>query len=197
MREITKQDVTILQAYSSEFGKLPAKMKKYQKAMETTERLLSEFAQTEYTASIFLDDQVTPVLEAVSGRLTDFSKSSYKVSVSVDMRKVYTDIYAAERRIRCMQLQPGYGSSGYMVPYAGGSIRGTGGTSVQTTGNEGFFGGAMSVGNEIAIVKKVELFICFMYTFIIKICYNKKMIIVEKKARKMNGTYRYADEGNR
>ena len=85
---ITKQDVTILQAYSSEFGKLPAKMKKYQKVMETTERLLNEFAQTEYTASIFLDDQVTPVLESVSGRLRDFSKNTYKVSVSVDMRKV-------------------------------------------------------------------------------------------------------------
>ena len=42
MREITKQDVTILQAYSSEFGKLPAKMKKYQKVMETTERLLND-----------------------------------------------------------------------------------------------------------------------------------------------------------
>ncbi|WP_251615074.1 hypothetical protein [Senimuribacter intestinalis] len=86
---ITKQDVTILQTYSSEFGKLPAKMKKYQKAMETTERLLNEFVQTEYTASIFLDDQITPVLESVSGRLRDFSKSSYKVAVSVDMRKVY------------------------------------------------------------------------------------------------------------
>ncbi len=85
---ITKQDVTILQAYSSEFGKLPAKMKKYQKVMETTERLLNEFAQTEYTASIFLDDQVTSVLESVSGRLRDFSKNTYKVSVSVDMRKV-------------------------------------------------------------------------------------------------------------
>ena len=34
---ITKQDVTILQAYSSEFGKLPAKMTKFQKTMETTE----------------------------------------------------------------------------------------------------------------------------------------------------------------
>ena len=88
MREITKQDVTILQAYSSEFGKLPAKMKKYQKAMETTERLLNEFVQTEYNASISLVDQVTPTLEVVSGRLRDFSKSSYKVSVSVDMRKV-------------------------------------------------------------------------------------------------------------
>jgi hypothetical protein len=89
MREITKQDVTILQAYSSEFGKLPAKMKKYQKAMETTERLLNEFVQTEYNASIFLDDQVTPALESASRKLRDFSKSSYKVSVSVDMRKVY------------------------------------------------------------------------------------------------------------
>ena len=85
---ITKQDVTILQAYSSEFGKLPAKMKKYQKAMETTERLLNEFVQTEYNASISLDDQVTPTLEVVSGRLRDFSRNSYKVSVSVDVRKV-------------------------------------------------------------------------------------------------------------
>ena len=111
---ITKQDVTILQAYSSEFGKLPAKMKKYQKVMETTERLLNEFAQTEYTASIFLDDQITPVLESVSGRLRDFSKSSYKVAVTVDMRKVYADIYAAERKIRRMQLQPSYGG-GYVM----------------------------------------------------------------------------------
>ncbi|MGC2874138.1 hypothetical protein ACDL92_12725 [Ihubacter sp. mB4P-1] len=86
---ITKQDVTILQAYSSEFGKLPAKMKRFQKAMETTERLLNEFAQTKYTASIFLDDQVTPVLTSVSGGLRDFLKNTYKVAVSVDMRQVY------------------------------------------------------------------------------------------------------------
>ncbi|WP_338547329.1 hypothetical protein V1225_01415 [Emergencia sp. JLR.KK010] len=111
---ITKQDVTILQAYSSEFGKLPAKMTKFQKTMETTDRLLNEFAQTEYTASIFLDDQITPVLESVSGRLRDFSKSSYKVAVTVDMRKVYADIYAAERKIRRMQLQPSYGG-GYVM----------------------------------------------------------------------------------
>ena len=51
---ITKQDVTILQAYSSEFGKLPAKMKKYQKVMETTERLLNEFAQTNILRLFFL-----------------------------------------------------------------------------------------------------------------------------------------------
>ena len=111
---ITKQDVTILQAYSSEFGKLPAKMTKFQKTMETTDRLLNEFAQTEYTASIFLDDQITPVLESVSGRLRDFSKSSYKVAVTVDMRKVNADIYAAERKIRRMQLQPSYGG-GYVM----------------------------------------------------------------------------------
>ena len=49
--------------------------------METTERLLNEFAQTEYTASIFLDEQVTPVLESVLGRLRDFLKSRYKVAV--------------------------------------------------------------------------------------------------------------------
>ena len=149
---ITKQDVTILQAYSSEFGKLPAKMKKYQKVMETTERLLNEFAQTEYTASIFLDDQITPVLESVSGRLRDFSKSSYKVSVSVDMRRVSTDIYAAERKIKRMQLQPSYGG-GYMVPYTGGSVRGTGGVPVQTADNEGFFDGAMSVGGAIVTAR--------------------------------------------
>ena len=88
---ITKQDVTILQAYSSEFGKLPAKMKKYQKVMETTERLLNEFVQTEYTASIFLDDQVTPVLESVLGRLRDFLKSSYKVSVFGCMWRIYRE----------------------------------------------------------------------------------------------------------
>lgn len=171
---ITKQDVTILKAYSSEFDKLPAKMTKFQKTMETTEKLLNEFAQADYTATIFLDDQVTPALDSVSGKLRSFSRNAYKVSVSVDMRKVYTDIYAAERRIRSMQVQPAYGSSGYMVPYAGGSVRGTGGTLVQTTGNEDLFDGVMSAGNEIAIVKKVELFICFMYTFIIKLCYNKK-----------------------
>ena len=37
---ITKQDVTILKAYSSEFEKLPAKKIKFQKTMETTEKLL-------------------------------------------------------------------------------------------------------------------------------------------------------------
>ncbi len=103
---ITKQDVTILKAYSSEFDKLPAKMTKFQKTMETTEKLLNEFAQADYTATIFLDDQVTPALDSVSGRLRSFSRNAYKVSVSVDMRKVYTDIYAAERRIRSMQVQP-------------------------------------------------------------------------------------------
>ena len=86
---IMKQDVTILQAYSSEFGKLPAKMTKFQKTMETTDRLLNEFAQTEYTASIFLDDQITPVLESVSGRLRDFLKSSYKVAVFGYMWRIY------------------------------------------------------------------------------------------------------------
>ncbi|MCI9477255.1 MAG: hypothetical protein HFE71_12450, partial [Emergencia sp.] len=133
---------------SSEFGKLPAKMTKFQKTMETTERLLNEFAQTEYTVSIFLDDQATPVLESVSGRLRDFSKNTYKVSVSVDMRKVYTDIYAAERKIRRMQLQPSYGG-GYVMPYTGGNIRGAGNVPVQTIDNEGFFDGAMSVGSAV------------------------------------------------
>ena len=57
--------------------------------METTERLLNEFPQTKYTASIFLDDQVTPVLTSVSGGLRDFLKNTYKVAVSVDMRQVY------------------------------------------------------------------------------------------------------------
>ena len=54
---ITKQDVAILKAYNNEFGKLPAKMVKFQKAMETTEKLLHEFAQVDYTATIFLDDR--------------------------------------------------------------------------------------------------------------------------------------------
>ncbi len=152
---ITKQNVTILQAYSSEFGKLPAKMTKFQKAMETTERLLNEFAQTEYTASIFLDDQVTPVLESVSGRLRDFSRNSYKVSISVDVRKVYTDIYAAERKIRRMQLQPGYGG-GYMMPYAGGSVRGAGNIPVQTADNESIFDGAISAGSAVVMVKGLK-----------------------------------------
>ena len=51
--------------------------------------MLNEFAQTEYTASIFLDEQVTPVLESVLGRLRDFLKSSYKVAVFGYMWRIY------------------------------------------------------------------------------------------------------------
>ncbi len=179
---ITKQDVTILQAYSSEFGKLPAKMTKFQKTMETTERLLNEFAQTEYTASIFLDDQITPVLESVSGRLRDFSKNTYKVSVSVDMRKVYTDIYAAERKIRRMQLQPSYGG-GYVMPYAGGSARGAGNVPAQIVGNEAFFGDAMSIGSAIVTVNGlVDI-------------YNKNKNSFPRSAATGITTYGYLDGG--
>ncbi len=152
---ITKQDVTILKAYSSEFDKLPAKMTKFQKTMETTEKLLNEFAQADYTATIFLDDQVTPALDSVSGRLRSFSRNAYKVSVSVDMRKVYTDIYAAERRIRSMQLQPGY-SSRYMMPYAGTSVSGAGAIPAQTTSSQNSFDSVMSIGSAIVTANNLN-----------------------------------------
>ena len=98
---------------------------------------------------------MTPALETVSGRLRNFSRSIYKVSVSVDMSNVYADIYAAERKIRHMQLQSGY-SSRYIIPYEGISVSGAGAIPAQTTSSENSFDSAMSIGSAIVTAKGLK-----------------------------------------